>query len=53
MGLTGVWIAILGVVVLALWALLEGMHERLRSIEARLDRIIHLLEGDRGAGPAS
>lgn len=40
------WIVGLLVVVaaLALWALLEGIHERLRAVEARLDRLQRLLE---------
>lgn len=51
--MAALWIvgAVVTVAALALWALLEGIHERLRAIEERLDRIASLL-GQRpdGAG---
>lgn len=44
--MAAVWIVGVLVVVaaLALWALVEGIHERLRAIEARLDRLLRLLQ---------
>lgn len=44
--MAALWIVGLVVVVaaLALWALLEGIHERLRAIEGRLERLQRLLE---------
>lgn len=43
--MAALWIVliVLAAVTLALWALLEGMNERLRRIEARLDELARRL----------